>query len=193
MTSLTVWMVWVCLAVSVSSSASYLHRLTTLARHTPSQWHRCETLVHRRRCPMGLSSPWRWCLSVVDVLWRWIAWLLRTTNRLCRQRHVTESHHSRYGLQHTTTRSHCHLYQSINEHHKVDITFAARHQHVSAQKIMTVVIRGFTTGLLQLHHKFTNSYHRTSIQCYSIPIEIKLQKVSIFPHFYPQNTKRGRE
>ena len=115
MTSLTVSMVRVSLTVSVSSSASYLHRLTTLARHTPSQWHRRETLVHRRRCPMALSSPWRWCLSVVDVLWRWIARLLRTTHRPCRQRHVTESHHTRHRLQHTTTRSHCHLYQSINQ------------------------------------------------------------------------------
>ena len=129
-----------CLTVSLATSASYLHRLTTLARHTPScQWHRRETFVHRRRCHVALSSipsPWRWCLSVVDVLWRWIAWLLRTTNRLCRQRHVTESHPTpRHCLQHTTTRSHCHLYQSINEHHKVDITFAARHQHVSVQKM----------------------------------------------------------
>ena len=116
MTSLTVCVVWVCLTVSVSSSASYLHRLTTLARHTPDcQRHRRETFVHRRRCPMAISSPWRWCLSVVDVLWRWIARLLRTAERLCRQRHVTESHPARHGLQHTTTRSHCHLYQSINQ------------------------------------------------------------------------------
>ena len=116
MTSLTVWMVRACLAVSWSSSASYLHSLTTLARHTHScQRHRRETFVHRRRCQMGLSSRWRWCLSVVDVLWHWIVWLLRTTHRPCRQRHVTESHPTRHRLQHTTTRSHCHLYQSINQ------------------------------------------------------------------------------
>jgi len=184
MTSLTVCVVWACLTVSWSSSASCLHRLTTLARHTPCcQRHRRETFVHRRRCHMAFSSPWRWCLSVVDVLWRWIARLLRTTHRLCRQRHVTESHPAPCLPQHTTTRSHCHLYQSINEHHKVYTTFAARHQHVSVQKLMTVVIRGFTTGLLQPRHKLINSYHGMSIQGYSIPSGIKLKTLSVFPHF----------
>jgi len=118
MTSLTVCVVWACLTVTFSSSTSCLCRLTTLDRHTPHcQRHRRETFVHRRRCQLGHSSPRRWCPLVVHVLWRWIARLLRTTNRLCRQRHVTESHPApRHGLQHTTiTRSHCHLYQSINQ------------------------------------------------------------------------------
>jgi len=35
----------------------------------------------------------------------------------------------------------------------MSLASAARHQHVSVQKMMTVVIRGFTTGLLQLCHK----------------------------------------
>ena len=157
MTSLTVWVVWVCLTVSLAASASYLHSLTTLARHTPHcQRHRRKTFVHRRRCHVAISSPWRWCLSVVDVLWRWIARLLRTAERLCRQRHVTESHPApRHGLQHTTTRSHCHLYQSINQ--SINITkLTSLLPHVAnmlvRKKVTTVtcvVIHGFTTSLLR--------------------------------------------
>jgi len=129
-----VCMVWTCPTMTLSSSALCLHFVTTLARFTPHcQWHTAEMSVHRRRCQVADSSPWRWCLSVVCVLWRGTWWLLRT-DRLCRQRHVAESHPSPR-LQHTTTRSHCHLQcQSINEHHKADVTFAARHQHVSVYK-----------------------------------------------------------
>jgi len=103
-----------CPTMTLSTSALCLHLVTTLARYTPDcQGHTAEMSVHSRRCHMALSSPWRWCLSVVAVLWRGTWWLLRT-DRQCRQRHATEWHHTPR-LQHTTTRSHCHLQcQSIN-------------------------------------------------------------------------------
>ena len=97
-------------------------------------------------------------------------------------------------LQRFDRSAHNMLNQSINEHHEADITFAARHQHVSVQKMMTVVIRGFTTGLLQLCQILINSYHRTSMQGYSIHSEKKIQKVSVFPHFTPKkHPKKGRQ
>ena len=73
---------------------------------------------------------------------------MKTRNRLCRQRHVTESHPSRC-LQHTT-RSHHQLYQSINDNHKVDITFDARGQHDALLSLQSVLCvhesddRGYT-------------------------------------------------
>jgi len=147
MTSLTVSMVWMCPTMTLSTSAVCLHHLTTLAKYTQSwQWDRAETFVDRRRCLVGISRPWRWCLSVAHVLWRWTWWLLRTDHRLCRQRHLTESHQSPPGLQHTTTRSHCHLqYQSINQ----STSQSPRHfcrtspTRQCAQTDDTAVIRGF--------------------------------------------------
>ena len=48
------------------------------------------------------------------------------------------------------TQQHAHIVtcsiKSINEHHKVDATFAARRQHASVQN-ETMVIRGFTNTL----------------------------------------------
>ena len=69
MTSLTVWVVWMCPAVNKTASAVSFHLLMTLARYAAlCQRRRAEMLVHRRPCHMGLLSPWRWCLSVVHVL-----------------------------------------------------------------------------------------------------------------------------
>jgi len=125
--SLTVTVVWMCPTETSAASAWCFCRLMTLAiyigRH---QRHTAEMFARRRRCPMVISSPWCQGLSVVDVLKRWTSRVLKTDDRLCRQRHATKPHPAR-SLQHTC--SHHQLYQSINDNHKVDITFDARRQH----------------------------------------------------------------
>ena len=68
LTSLTACMVSMSATVRVATSAVCLHRLTTLARHSPwSQRHTPQTFVDRRRCHVAVSSAWRWCLPVVHV------------------------------------------------------------------------------------------------------------------------------
>ena len=86
-------------------------------------------------------------------------------DRLCRQRHVTESHPPRR-LQHTT-RSHYQLYQSINDNHKVDITFDARRQHNAILLLLPVWRvqesdeRGYTWFYTMPHQKYF--YNKISI------------------------------
>jgi len=83
--------------------------------------------------------------------------------RLCRQRHVTESHPARR-LQHTT-RSHYQLYQSINGNHNVDITFDARRQHVTVllqSECVQQVTSGYTwfyKWLIKTIFEIKNSYY----------------------------------
>ena len=105
-----------CPTVTLAASASRLRRLTTLARHSQGQRYTAELSVDRRRCPMDYSCLSQWCQRDDDVSRRRIWWLMMTANRLCRQCCVTESHPSHRGrLQHTTTRSHYHLWTSVNQ------------------------------------------------------------------------------
>jgi len=93
--------------------------------------------------------------------------------------------------------SHCHLYQSVNQYTvyiKVDMTFAARRQHVGVQPMSEILLsRAYSIFVTQIfaHVPRLNCclIHKTSIQGCSISSGTKLQKIR-FSNFTPQNVTK---